>query len=110
MGPPPERQGRLDLVGTAEAAVERARGVSVEPEARSYILREVLADDSEWEAQVGLTFRAQDVGEILEESLRRAADLSRERGARAIDRRTAEQAFREIVEIKYECPYPFLIC
>jgi hypothetical protein len=114
----PERMGRTEMVKAAWERASRDANVELEKPALDYVLEkpaldyvlaEVLPADDEW-TNVWRRAQPRRVESILQESFQRAAELSRDRGRGSVDRTTAEQAFHEIVEAKYHCPYPFLIC
>jgi hypothetical protein len=108
MEPPERREQRAKLVQAAWLELLRNTDVELEPSALDYVVDEVLPSGNDW-TRAWSSLRDES-GLVLQESFQRAAELSREKGRRSIDRPTAEEAFHEIVESKYNCPYPFLIC
>jgi hypothetical protein len=98
------RSGQVEL---AHDQPRRVYSVELKPDAFQWVLDEVVPSGQDWKrAQEAL----EDVTPILEEAFARAAELAEEQHASFIDRRTAVTAFHEIVEDRYHCPYPLLIC
>lgn len=101
--------------------VERT-GTSVADTVREFILDDVLVPDEQWDA--ALRDERLDTGqvyEILTEALSVSADRTEQsrpdaaqepaaETAAVADRSLAAGAFRDVIEGRWHCPFPFIFC
>lgn len=103
-------EGRDEFVSQVVSDFE-GRRIGVEYEVVGYILSQVLEPEDKWRA--GLEegrFELSWIARLIEESLDLAADRAEQRDRLVIDVSLAEPAFHEVVEGRYRCAFPFLIC
>jgi hypothetical protein len=85
-------------------------GYEVTPDAYAYC-DEVVVRDPEWSTGVSAgRINVPQVQQIFSEGLDAAAARAATLGTRRINRPVAEYGLTNVVQRKYRCPYPFLIC
>jgi hypothetical protein len=83
----------------------------VESDVVAYIREEVFVDDKEWEQGVRSgRIDVEKTHAILTEALEATAELADRVGRPTVDMDLAPRTFIEVVEGRWKCPYPFLLC
>jgi hypothetical protein len=78
---------------------------------REYILRTTLTDPTDFQSGFNTgKFVTSEVRSLLVEALAASKEAAVGRGLGEIDVFAAEVGFERIIDAKYRCPYPFIIC
>jgi plasmid stability protein len=87
------------------------REMGVDESVVHYILSEVLAPEPEWNAAAEQgRFTEEQVREILFEALLESKRLAKEASLGAVDLESARRSFPLVVDMRFHCPVPFMIC
>jgi hypothetical protein len=102
-------EGRPTFVDTVLNDFVENTGMSVDDQVRDFILNEVIVPDDVWqEAAAKGTMDADQLHQILTESLKATAGASR--GAKVLRIDEARPAFYEVIHDRWNCPFPLIFC
>ena len=98
-------EGKRSFVAKVMNDYTESTGRSVPDEVEEFVLQDVLVPDSDWDAR---RFDPDTVAQILHESLE---EMHARRGLEsASDQRQVHEAFVEVIDKRWRCPFPFIFC